>query len=324
MTALALSREPELEPISGVAGSPTARALRRLLGKRIAVLSLAVIAVFYSAGIFASLVAPYGYSEQNLDKSFEGPSLAHPFGTDRNGRDTLSRNIFAARTTVIVSVATVAAGGIVLPLTLGLLAGYRRGIVDAVIMRTGEILGALPGLPMLLLVNTTLRPRIKTWLTDTSGQVHVDFLANSNFLDYFLIFFFLSWFGWVGSSRLIRSQVLTLRRSEFIIAAEASGAGTVRILFRHLLPSVMPIVIVGVSAGLGAVAGTEIALTFLGVGIQPPHPSFGALITDGASRAVLENHPQLLLVPAAMVASLLFAFNLLGDALNDVFTPRAR
>lgn len=323
MMAMAGQAQEDGPPASST-GSPMWRAIRRLLRKRIAVACLVVIGVFYAAGILAPVIAPHGYSEQDLDKSFQGPSLDHPLGTDRNGRDILSRNIFAARTTVIVSLATVAAGGIILPLTLGMLAGYRRGIVDATIMRTGEILGALPGLPMLLLINTSLRPRIKEWFIDASGTFNADFFASSYFLDYFLIFFFLSWFGWVGSSRLIRSQVLTMRRSEFVIAAEASGAGTARILFRHILPSVMPIVIVGVSAGLGAVAGTEIALTFLGVGIQPPHPSFGALITDGASRTVLENHPQLLLVPAAFVASLLFAFNLLGDALNDVFTPRAR
>ena len=104
----------------------------------------------------------------------------------------------------------------------------------------------------------------------------------------------------------------------------ASGASTKRILFQHLLPNVMPLVIVGASAALGSIAGAEIGLTFLGVGIQPPHPSFGALITDGASRTVLENHPQLLLVPAGVVATLIFAFNLLGDSLNDVFTPGSR
>lgn len=304
--------------------SPTRRALRKLLRKKLAVLCLIVIGVFYTAGVLAPVIAPYGYSDQNLDKSFEAPSWEHPFGTDRNGRDTLSRNIFAARTTVIVTLATVFAGGIVLPLTLGMLAGYRRGIVDAIIMRLGEILGALPGLPMLLLINTTMKPRIVAWLERVEDVIQRDFLTSTTFIDYFLIFFFLSWFGWIGGARLIRTQVFALRRTDFVIAAEASGAGTARILFRHLLPNVMPIVIVGISAALGAVAGTEIALTFLGVGIQPPNPSFGALITDGASRTVLENHPQLLLVPAAIVASLLFAFNLLGDALNDVLTPRAQ
>ncbi len=149
-------------------------------------------------------------------------------------------------------------------------------------------------------------------------------MAGSGFADYFLIFGVLSLFGWVGGARLIRSQVLTLRGSEFIVAARASGATTPRILFQHILPEHHAAVVVGASAALGSIAVAEIGLTFLGVGVQPPHPSFGALITDGASRTVLENHPELLVVPALIVAALIFAFNLLGDALNDVFTSRAR
>ncbi|MDP9236896.1 MAG: ABC transporter permease [Chloroflexota bacterium] len=304
--------------------SLTRRSVRKLLRKRIAVACLAVIALFYVVGAFAPLIAPYGYASQNLDLSFNGPSLHHPLGTDRNGRDSLSRNIYAARTTVIVTVATVATGFVLLPVTLGMLAGYRRGFVDAAINRTGEILGSMPGLPMLVLINVTMRPRFDRWLVHVEDGIHYHGLTSSGFADYFLIFFVLSLFGWVSGARLIRAQVLTLRESEFILAAEASGASTGRILWQHILPNIMPIVIVGASAGLGGIAGTEIALTFLGVGIQPPHPSFGALITDAAPRTVLQNHPQLLLVPATIVASLIFAFNLLGDALNDVFTSRAR
>ncbi len=300
------------------------RAFRRLLRKRIAVGCLVVIAAFYTVGLAAPLIAPYGYSESNLDLSFHGPSVSHPFGTDRNGRDTLSRNIYAARTTVIVTLATVLAGSVVLPLTLGMVAGYRRGLIDAAINRVGEILASLPGLPMLVLINATLRPRVVRAIAHFEDGVHWHGLTSSGFADFFLIFSVLSLFGWVGYARLIRSQTLTLRGSEYVLAAEASGASTKRVLFTHILPNVMPLVIVSVSASLGAVAGSEIALTFLGVGIQPPHASFGALITDGSTAAVLRNHPQLLLVPAVVVASLIFAFNLLGDALNDVFTPRAQ
>ncbi|HZP56615.1 MAG TPA: ABC transporter permease [Dehalococcoidia bacterium] len=304
--------------------SPFLRALRRLLRKRIAVICLALIALFYCAGIIAPLAAPYGYAEQNLDASFEGPSWAHPLGTDRNGRDVLSRNMFAMRTTVVVTIATVAAGGIVLPVTLGLLAGYAGGAVDWVINRAGEILASLPGLPMLVLISATMRPRFNGWVGDVEDWVGWHGLTSSGFADYFLIFSVLSLFGWVGGMRLIRAQVLTLRGSQYVLAAEAAGASTPRILFRHLLPNVLPLVVVGVSASLGAVAGSEIGLTFLGVGIQPPHPSFGALISDGASRIVLQNHPALLLVPAAIVSSLIFAFNLLGDSITDIITPGAR
>lgn len=304
--------------------SPTGRMVRRLLHKRLALVCLFVIATFYFFGTFAPIVAPYGYSEQNLDRSFEGPSWRHPFGNDRNGRDTLSRNIYAARTTVIVTIATILAGGFVLPVTLGMLAGYRGGAADWLINRIGEILASLPGLPMLVLINATLRPKFNGFIERWDNVPMLGSLVASGFSDYFLIFSVLSFFGWVGGARLIRSQVLTMRRSEFILAAEASGATTWRVIFRHILPNLMPLIIVSLSASMGAIAGSEIALTFLGVGIQPPRPSFGALISDGASRTVLENHPELLLVPAIVVASLIFAFNLLGDALTDIVTPKSR
>jgi ABC-type dipeptide/oligopeptide/nickel transport system permease subunit len=304
--------------------SLTALAIRRLTRKKLAMISLAIILIIYVCGLGAPFVAPYGYSEQNLDKSFQGPSLDHPFGTDRNGRDMFSRTVYAARTTVVVTLATVATGGILLPLTLGMLAGYRRGLVDSAIMRAGEILASLPGLPMLVLINASMRPRFVDWVEDLENKVGWAWLTDTGFADYFLIFFVLSLFGWVGGARLIRTQVLTLRGSEYVLAARASGASTAGILFRHMLPNIMPLVIVGLSASLGGIALAEVGLTFLGVGIQPPHPSFGALISDGAPRTVLENHPQLLLVPASVVAALVFAFNLLGDAVNDVLTPRAR
>ncbi len=320
MTLTGITTFDEAEVTAARSGSPTRRMLRRLLRKKIAVACIVAIAVFYAAGMLAPWIAPYDYADQNLDLSFSGPSWDHPFGTDRAGRDMLSRSMFAARTTVIVTIATIAAGGFVLPLSLGLLAGYRGGWIDAAINRVGEIFASLPGLPMLVLINATLRPRFEAAIDKIGWEA----LSDSAFPQYFIIFFVLSLFGWVGGARLVRTQVLTLRNSEYVLSARASGASTRRILFAHLFPNILPLVLVGWSAALGAIAGSEIALTFLGVGVQPPHPSFGALITDGASRTVLENHPQLLLVPAGIVAGLIFAFNLLGDALNDVITPRAR
>ncbi len=312
------------ELLSGRGESLTRRSVRRLLRKRLAVVCLVVIALFYICGAFAPLIAPYDYAQQDLDASFQGPSWSHPLGTDRLGRDTLSRNIYAARTTTIVTLAVLAAGFVLLPVSLGMLAGYRGGWTDSLINRTGEILGSMPGLPLLILITATLRPRFDSWVNSFGDAIHWHGLTTSGFADFLLIFGVLSLFGWVGGARLVRTQVLTLRRSEFILAAEASGATTPRILWQHILPNIMPLIIVGASAALGAIALAEIGLTFLGVGVQPPRASFGALISDGAPRTVLENHPQLLIVPAAIVASLIFAFNLLGDALNDVFTSRAR
>ena len=304
--------------------SPAWRTFRRLFRRKLAIVCLAVIVVLYGVGALAPVIAPYGYAEQNLDISFEGPTFDHPLGTDRNGRDLLSRSIFAMRTTVVVTLATVATGGILLPLTLGMLSGYRRGPTDSIIMRTGEILSSLPGLPMLVLINVTLRPRFVDWVEGVEGWLGTNWFTDTGFADYFLIFFVLSVFGWVGGARLIRSQVFTLRNADYVLAAEAFGASTWRVLFRHLLPGVMPIIIVGLSASLGSIALAEIGLTFIGVGIQPPNPSFGALITDGAPRTVFQNHPQLLLIPGGVVALLILSFNLLGDALNDVITSRSR
>ena len=125
---------------------PVARSLRRLLRKKIAVVCLTFIVLFYLVALFAPLIAPYGYAEQNLDKSFDGPRWEHPLGNDRNGRDVLSRVIYASRTTAIITLATVATGSIMLPLTLGMLSGYRGGWMDSLIMRVGEILSSLAGI----------------------------------------------------------------------------------------------------------------------------------------------------------------------------------
>lgn len=123
---------------------------------------------------------------------------------------------------------------------------------------------------------------------------------------------------------MIRSQILALRETEFILAARALGASTPRILFRHLLPNVSNIIIVSLSLSLAGIAGSEIVLSWFGVGVQPPHPSFGALIFDASSVRTVNEHAYLLAFPGLIVAALFFAFNLLGDALTDVFTPRAR
>ena len=366
----------EPEQATQTHAGPWRIALRRLLRKKIAVIALLLIAGFYFVGLFAPIISPQDFRTQDLDNTLLSPSLDHPFGTDRLGRDQLSRVIWSARTTIIVTIATVVAGSLLLSVGLGLLSGYMGGKVDTVIMRTGEAFGSLPALPMLILINATMRDRVRGWVDGfernlstgdpafiavlgiltlvaiigivawllesrrNGGWIALSVVAAFLILalwglqavfatpgasDYFLIFGALSLFFWVGSARVIRSQVLALRETEYVIAARSMGAGTWRILGSHLLPNVSPIIIVGVSASLGAIAGSEIALTFLGVGVHDPTPSFGALIFDGGtSQPVIRNHPHLLIFPAVVVGMLIFSFNLLGDALNDVLTPKAR
>ena len=303
---------------------PSPNALRRLLKRKVAVLCLIIIITIYLAGLFAPLAAPYGFNQIDLDNTFAGPSLEHPFGTDRLGRDVLSRIMWSAQTTVIVSAAAVFSGGIVLGVGLGLIAGYLGGRTDNIIMRIGDAFFALPDILLLIIIVATVRDRVVGLFRNFEDWSGFPGIVSSGAPDYFLIFTALALFSWVGMARVIRSQVLALRESDYILAAQAMGASVRRILFRHLLPNVSNIIIVSVSFSLGAAAAAEVGLSFLGIGVRPPHPSFGAMIFDAAGPRNILNHPNLVFIPSAVIASLLFAFALLGDALNDVLSPRRR
>jgi ABC-type dipeptide/oligopeptide/nickel transport system permease subunit len=308
--------------------SPTALAWRRLLKKRIAIAALCFITLFYFVGIMAPVFDLLGlippYNQQDLEQALQGPSLDHPFGTDRLGRDQLSRVIWASQTTVIITFAALFTGGLVLAVGLGLLTGYVGGWIDTVVMRVGDIFASLPSILILILINATMKDQVRSIAASIEGFTGIGGIVKSGAPDYFLIAITLSLFGWVGGARVIRSQILSLRETEFILAARAVGSPTSRILFRHLLPNVSNIIIVSLSLGLAGIAGSEIVLTWFGIGIQPPHPSFGAMIFDASGIRTLNVHPHLLAFPAAVVTGLFFSFNLLGDALTDVFTPRAR
>ena len=314
--------------------SPRRQLWSRLSRKRLAMVALAVILVIYLSGAFAPAVAPYSYTDQNLERGLEGPSLDHLFGTDRLGRDMLSRVMYSARTTLIVTAAVILSGTIILGNGLGLLAGYRGGWVDGAIMRVGDVFASLPGLPMLILINATMGPRVLDfvqwfedlsaveWIEDVSPFLEVGFLERSGGASYLTVFVALALFSWVGTARIIRAQVLQLRERDFIMAAQAMGASPTRIITKHLLPNVSFLIILSVSATLGAVAGSEIFLTWFGVGVQPPAPSFGAMLFEGSGARTFQAHPHLLLVPGIVVTALMFSFNLLGDALNDAVRDR--
>lgn len=304
--------------------SPSGVAVRRLLRKRIAVLALLFIVAFYLTGVLAPVLPVPSYTAQNLDDAEQGPSLSHPFGTDRLGRDQLSRVIWASQTTVVVTVATLATGGLLLAVGLGLLTGYVGGWVDTLVMRIGDMFASIPTIFMLILINATLKSQVRSLAADVEDFTGIGGIVSSGAPDYFLVFGALSIFSWVGSARILRSQVLALRETEFILAARSVGASTSRIIVSHLLPNVSNTIIVSLSLGLAGIAGSEIVLTWFGIGIQPPHPSFGSLIFDASSVRTVNDQPHLLVFPALVVAGLLFSFNLLGDALTDVFTPKAK
>ena len=253
--------------------SATGLLWQRLRRKWLAMISLVVIVVIYGAGIFAPIVAPYSYTAQNLDRGLEGPSADHWLGTDRLGRDMLSRVIYSARTTVVVTVTVILSGSLLLGNGLGLLSGYRGGWVDSVIMRAGDIFAGLPSLMMLILINAAFSERVKDLTRWVDEKVFfIDGLTSSGAASYLTVFGALSLFFWVGTARIIRAQVLQLRERDFILAAQALGATPLRVIWRHLMPNVSNLIILSISVTLGGVAGSEIFLTWFGVGVQPRRP----------------------------------------------------
>ncbi|HUF54577.1 MAG TPA: ABC transporter permease [Dehalococcoidia bacterium] len=309
----------------GRPASSGVRLLRRIARRPVAVAAIVIIVIIYGAGILAPLVAPYSFTEADLLNRNAGIGGDHLLGTDNLGRDLLSRAIWSARTTVIISVLSLLAGGLAMGVTLGLLAGYLRGTVDAFIMRMAEIFYSVPTLLLMLIINASLRTRVEDWgewLDDKTRQGWIE-----DYASYFLVLVVLSFFGWPGIARIVRSQVLALRESAYVVAARASGASTPRIVFRHLLPNVSNLLIVALTLSLGGFALAEVGLSFLGIGISG-HPTFGLMISEAASGpgsiTYVRAHPLVILVPGFFISMLVLAFNLLGDQLTDVLSPRRR
>ena len=299
------------------------RYIRRFFGKKIAVVAVTYILIFYSAGVFADLLPLSNPNQQtlSLEARTQPPSGQHLLGTDRLGRDLLSRVIYSARTTIIFTTAVIITGSLFIGLTLGLIAGYKGGWLDSIIMRVGETLSGIPTLFLLIAISAAFRTYINDlgfWFEENtffgeSGPVFVDFL---------IIVSAVVPFAWIGASRIVRSQVLAIREQEYILAAEAIAASTWRIIWKHIFPGVVPLFLVGLSASMAGIAGTEVALSWLGLGVDPPTASFGTLLNEAGGIRTFSEFPHLLLAPAIPIILFFFAWNLLGDALVDLAEPR--
>ena len=320
-----LRNEAELTVGPNLERSPSywAISIRRLLRKKLGVACLTIILLMYGSGILAPLVTPYGFNDQDLSITKQSPSISHPFGTDRLGRDIFTRIIYGLRTTVIITVVTLVTGSLLIGISLGLLAGYFGRFVDTLIMRVGEVSSAFPEIFLVLIIISTVKAPVTVWVRKIEDIVGFD-IVSLGVVDYLVLSLALAIFSWFGMARLVRGQVLQVRENQYVEAARGIGVPTSRILMRHVLPNVMGPVIVMVSAGLAGVAGSEVLLSFLGIGIQPPTPSLGLMIFENGSISVLRSNPHLLLFPVLTLSMLLFTFNLLGDAVNDAFNPRAR
>jgi peptide/nickel transport system permease protein len=300
------------------------RAFTRLWHKKIAVACLIVIMGIYFLGIFAPWIAPYGYNEQDYQSIREGPTMEHIAGTDLKGRDVFSRVLWGIQNTVIITLVTILTGALLIGVSLGLISGYYGGWVDSLIMRIGELFASFPDILLVILLAATLKPRILDFVRWIEDNTLLDGVVKSGVADYLVISLALVSFSWVGMARLVRGQVLSLKSSQYVESAQATGASTSRILFIHLLPNAIGPIVVMVSMGMGTLIGTEIILSWLGLGIQPPRPSLGTMLLEAGSISALRVVPWMLIAPGIVAWSLVLCWNLFGDAMSDVLNPSTR
>ncbi len=299
-------------------------AVQRLMKKKIAVLCILILIIIYVSGLLASIIAPYDYTAQDYSSIKKPPSFEHIMGTDRAGRDVFTRVLWGVQNTAIITFVALITGGLIIGVGLGLLAGYKGGKIDSFIMRIGEISSSFPDILLVIILAATLRPRILDFVRYIEDSYGFSGLVKSGIADYLVVSLALVSFGWIGTARLMRAQVLSIKENQFVESARSIGASTNRILFVHLLPNSISPLIVSVTMGMGALVGTEIILSWLGLGIQPPRPSLGRMLLEGGSISVIRNEPWLLIGPGAIVFMMVLCWNLLGDALNDVLNPRTR
>lgn len=274
----------------------------RFCRDRLALCSLVVIVLFVMAAIFATKLSPYDPSEQFFDGlTLEGsplpPNAQFWFGTDTNGRDQFSRLLYGAQTSLLIGIF---ANGIAVLIGtfLGLVAGYVRGIPGAAIMRLTDLMMAFPPLLLAIALAAILKPGLN------------------------IVILVIALVNWVQIARVIYTETIALSEREYIEAARALGAGPVRILLRHLLPHLVPTVIVYATLGIATTVLLESMLSFLGRGVQPPTPAWGMMIFE--SQSYFLNAPWLVFIPGAAILILALSFNLVGDGLRDALDPTQR
>jgi len=266
-------------------------------GRGIVIFGMAIIVIFILVAIFADLIALYDPYATDLTSTLQNPSSAHWLGTDAVGRDTLSRIIYGTRTSLEIGLIVVGIGTVI-GMTLGTIAAYFGGWVYVIIMRFIDALMCFPMIILALLIASMLGPGIKNIIIALTISLMP------------------------GYARLMCGQVLTVRENDYIVAARSLGASNLRIIMRHVVLNCLPPLIVQITMMLGATILAEAGLSFLGIGIQPPIPTWGGMVTNG--RQYLTNHPVLSLAPGLALMLVVFAFNIVGDGLRDALDPRLR
>jgi len=316
MSAIPLS---PAETIEEPAVSLWRDAWHRLRRNKLAVFGLAVVLILAFAAIFGPYLTPYDYLSQDLNARNALPSMGHLFGTDDLGRDVFSRVIFGTRTALLVAV-IVTFFAVLIGLTLGAVAGFFGNPFDRAIMWLTDVTMSVPNLLLVVVINASLKSPITRWMEARYLETLNPFYRQTIWVDFILVFGSMALISWPPYARLVRAQVLSIRSRPYITAAQALGLSNWIIIKRYVVPNALGPLIVSVSAGLGTAMVLESAFSFLGVGVNPPTPSWGNMISDGLR--VWQHYPHLLAAPAAVLGLASVAFSFLGDGLNDALNPR--
>ena len=258
---------------------------------------IGVVVTLALLALLAPIVSRHDPLAIDLVNQLQGPSPSHWLGTDIQGRDVWSRLVYGSRVSLSAGVVSQLIA-LLLGLTLGLAAGFRGGWVDELVMRLADVTLAFPTLLLLIAMAAALQPSLG------------------------VVFLTIGVVGWAGMARLVRGQVLVVRQLEFVQASRALGARDVRIVLQHVLPSVIAPVLIAATLGVAAAIMAESALSFLGLGVQPPTPSWGSMIADGRDLNQLRHAPWTSVAPGFAIGAAVLGFNLLGDALRDALDPR--
>lgn len=280
--------------------------IQRLLKNKVALVGLGFLIFIFLFSFIGPFLSPYATAGVNTTAINQPPSAAHWLGTDTLGRDVLTRLMLAGRISL-----TVGLGAMVMSTTLGallgVLAGYYRGVVDQIVMRTADILMTIPGLPLLFIMAAVM----SEWKVPTDYRIYV-------------VMIMLSLVGWPGLARLVRSQILSLRERQFIQATDALGLRDRRKVLNHLLPNTIPILIVSGTLSIGGAILSESTLSFFGLGVVPPTASWGNMITAANSLIDFQKRPWLWIPPGMAIFMTVISINLLGDGLRDAIDPNMK
>ncbi|MCY6370564.1 ABC transporter permease [Clostridium ganghwense] len=272
-------------------------AWRRLKQNKVAIFSMVLLGIIITMCIIGPYITKHPYFEQNMDKVNFKPDSEYWFGTDNLGRDLFSRLWIGGRVSIAIGIV-----GTIIEIIVGCIyggiSGYFGGKVDTIMMRIVEVLISIPYMIVVIVISVVLKPGI--------GSLLIALCIT----------------GWTGMARMVRGQVMQLKQSEYVLAAQALGASSSRIILRHLIPNTIGIIIVYMTFDIPGFIFAEAFLSFIGLGIQPPETSWGAMCSFG--QAVMDFYPHELIFPALAICLTMLAFNLLGDGLRDALDPKLR